>query len=283
MSGRPRRDWVHVALGVWGVGVLVFLYLPVGAMGAYSFNAGRVLVVWDHAGLDAYGAAFGDRALVSSVVTSAQAATGSALLACLLGSFAGVGLARHRGTLSRVLTGLVLLVLVTPEVVDAVGLLLWFVQLGGPFGPGNQVVSYGLVRLWVAHGLFSTAVVTLVIRARVQQLDAALEEAAADLYAPPLRRLRQVTLPLVLPAVIAGGMLAFSLSLDNTVVSSFVSVAGATPWSVFVFSAVRNVLRPEIAAMSTVLLVVTVASLVGVGAVLRRGGSGDQADVAGSA
>jgi spermidine/putrescine transport system permease protein/putrescine transport system permease protein len=264
---------VHVLLTVWGVGVLVFLYLPVGTMVAYSFNAGRSLLAWDRFGLDAYGSAFADDALVASVVTSLEAAVGSALLAALLGSLAGIGLARHRGGLGRLLTVLVLLVLVTPEIVDAVGLLVWFVHLGGPFGPANQVVSYGLVRLWFGQALFSTAVVTLIVRARVAALDPALEEAAADLYAPPVRRLRQVTLPLVLPAVLAGGMLAFSLSLDNTVISSFVSVAGATPWSVFVFSAVRNVLRPEIAAMSTVLLLVTVVSLLLVGRVLRRAGS----------
>jgi len=104
----------------------------------------------------------------------------------------------------------------------------------------------------------------------------ALEEAGADLYAPPARRFRQITLPLMMPAVLAGGLLAFSLSLDNTIISTFVSVAGASPWPVYVFSALRAVLRPEIAAVSTLMLLLTLFALGMVALVLKR--SGDSAE-----
>ena len=106
--------------------------------------------------------------------------------------------------------------------------------------------------------------------------DESLEEAAADLYAPPGRRFRQITLPLMMPAVLAGGSLAFSLSLDNTIISTFVSVAGASPWPVYVFSALRAVLRPEIAAVSTIMLLLTLFALTVVAIVLKR--SGDSAE-----
>ena len=106
-------------------------------------------------------------------------------------------------------------------------------------------VSYGMLRLWVGHSLFATAVVTLIVRARLAGIEESLEEAAADLYAPPWRRFRQITLPLMLPAVLAGALLAFSFSLDDTIISSFVSVAGSSPWPVYVFSAVRNALGPR--------------------------------------
>ena len=124
---------------------------------------------------------------------------------------------------------LVFLVLVTPEIVDAIALLIWYVRIKGPFGPGfsdiidSDLINYGLMRLWVGHALFSTAVVTLIVRARLAGFDESLEEAAADLYAPPGRRFRQITLPLMMPAVLAGGLLAFSLSLDNTIISTFVA------------------------------------------------------------
>ena len=155
------------------------------------------------------------------------------------------------------------LVLVTPEIVDAIALLIWYVRIKGPFGPDFVVVgnNYGLLRLWVGHALFSTAVVTLIVRARLAGLDESLEEAGADLYAAPFTRFRQITLPLMMPAVLAGALLAFSLSLDNTIISTFVSVAGASPWPVYVFSALRSILRPEIAAVSTLMLLLTLIAL----------------------
>ncbi len=127
------------------------------------------------------------------------------------------------------------------------------------------------MRLVVAHSLFSTAVVAFIVRARMSGLDASLEEAAADLYAPPLRRFTQITLPLMMPAVVAGAMMAFTLSLDDVILSSFVSVQGETPWPVYIFSAVRSGLRPSIASMSTIMLAVTLVLIGAAALVLRRG------------
>ena len=130
----------------------------------------------------------------------------------------------------------------------------------------------GYVRLIVSHSVFSTAVVALIVRARLSGIDESLEEAAGDLYATPTKRFTQITLPLMLPAVLAGGLLAFTLSLDNTVISSFVTVQGSTPWPVYVFSSVKASLRPEIASISTLMFLLTVFAIGMVALVLRRGG-----------
>jgi putrescine transport system permease protein len=276
-----RRDLVDVALRAWGVVVYAFLFLPILVIVVYSFNNGRAMLVWSGVGLDGYRTGLTDPTIQDALKTSIVAATGTALIATVLGSFAGIALARRKGKWTVLFLALVFLVLVTPEIVDAIALLIWYVRIGGPFGPKASIpaVSYGMIRLWAGHSLFTTAVVTLIVRARLQGLDETLEEAAADLYAPPARRFRQITLPLMFPAVLAGALLAFALSLDDTIISAFVSVAGASPWPVYVFSAVRNVLRPEIASVSTLLLMVTLIAIATVALVLRRGGQSGE-DVA---
>jgi putrescine transport system permease protein len=244
----------------------------------YSFNDGRALVVWNQFGLGAYSRAVSNPTIRNAIYTSIRAALGAALIATVVGSLAGIALARRPGKWTIGFLALLFLVLVTPEIVDAISLLIWYVRIGGPFGPDNTIVNYGLVRLWIGHAIFASAVVTLIVRARLAGLDESLEEASGDLYASPAQTFRQVTLPLMMPAVLAGALLSFSLSLDNTIISSFVSTANASPWPVYVFSAVRAVLRPEIAAMSTLVLLLTLFALALVAIVLRRSGaSGEEA------
>jgi ABC-type spermidine/putrescine transport system permease subunit II len=275
---RNRIDPVNVALKIWGILVYGFLFLPIVIIVIYSFNSGRALETWDGFGTAWYKSLVDDPVIRGSVVTSLKVAVGAALISTILGSLAGIALARRPGKWVIVFMALVFLVLVTPEIVDAISLLIWYVRIKGPFGPGfselidSDFINYGLMRLWVGHSLFSTAVVTLIVRARLAGFDESLEEAAADLYAPPGRRFRTITLPLMMPAVLAGALLAFSLSLDNTIISTFVSVAGASPWPVYVFSALRSVLRPEIAAVSTIMLLLTLFALSIVAIVLKRGG-----------
>jgi ABC-type spermidine/putrescine transport system permease subunit II len=254
---------------MWGVLVFVFLFAPIVIIFIYSFNTGRLLVIWDGFGLDAYRAFFENPAPRNAVLVSIKVGIASAIVATVLGSLAGVALARRPGKWALGFLFFVVLVLVTPEIVDAVAFLPWFVQLGGW---GLTAFDDGYVRLIVSHSLFSTAVVALIVRARLSGIDESLEEAAADLYAPPLRRFSQITLPLMLPAVLAGGLLSFTLSLDNTIISSFVSVSGVTPWPVYVFSSVKASLRPDIAAVSTLMFLLTLFAIGLVALVLRRGG-----------
>jgi ABC-type spermidine/putrescine transport system permease subunit II len=273
---KKRVDPVNVFLNVWGVLVYGFLFLPIVMIVIFSFNKGRALLAWEGFGVNWYTSLMDNQVIVNAITTSIKAAVGAAVIATILGSFAGIALARRPGKWTLVFMAMVFLVLVTPEIVDAISLLIWYVRIKGPFGPSNTLVNYGLVRLWVGHSLFATAVVTLIVRARLEGLDESLEEAGADLYAPPGRRFRQITLPLMMPAVLAGGLLAFSLSLDNTIISTFVSVAGASPWPVYVFSALRSILRPEIASVSTLMLLLTLVALGLVALVLKR--SGDSAE-----
>ncbi|HWL91481.1 MAG TPA: ABC transporter permease [Actinomycetota bacterium] len=275
-----RRDPVNLLLGAWGIVVFVFLFLPILMIVIYSFNDGRALVVWREFGLRTYVDALDNPIIRNAIFTSIRAALGAALISTVCGSLAGIALARRPGKWTIGFLALLFLVLVTPEIVDAIALLIWYVRIGGPFGPDNDILNYGLFRLWVAHSIFATAVVTLIVRARLAGLDEALEEASADLYASPAQTFRKITLPLMMPAVLAGGLLAFSLSLDNTIISSFVSTANASPWPVYVLSSLRSILRPEIAAMSTLVLLLTLFALLLVAIVLRRGGASGEESLA---
>lgn len=265
-----RRTWSDVLLSVWGVLVFAFLFLPIAVIIVYSFNEGRLLVSFTEFGFTPFRAIVDKPVIRSAVIVSIQTGAIAAVLSTVLGTLAGVAMARRPGAWVAWFVGLLLLVSVTPEIVDAVALLPWLVSLGTD--AGMPIFNNGVVRLVVGHSLFATAVVAYIVRARLVGLEAQLEEASADLYATPWTTFRRITLPLAMPAVLAGGLLAFTLSLDNTVISAFVQVSGTTPWPVYVLSALRSGLRPEIAAVSTLMLLLTLASLTLVWVVLRRAG-----------
>jgi putrescine transport system permease protein len=265
-----RTAFFDVSMRVWAGIVFAFLFAPIIVILVYSFNTGRLLVAWDGFGFESFASIVTKPAIRDAVVVSLQAGVISAIIATLLGTLAGVALARRAGKWAPWFLILLVLVTDTPEIVDAVALLPWMVFLGQDVG--LSMFDNGIVRLVVGHSLFSTAVVAYIVRSRLIGLDESLEEAAADLYAPPFKRFRQITLPLVMPAVLAGGLLSFTLSLDNTIVAAFVQVSGSTPWPVYVLSAVRTGLRPEIAAVSSIMLVLTLGALALVAVVLRRAG-----------
>jgi ABC-type spermidine/putrescine transport system permease subunit II len=260
---RRRIDGASVGLRVWAVLVFVFLYLPILFVVLYSFNKGRFLLNWSGFGTNWYANALENTDIRADLTTSLVVAAFSALVAIVLGSFAGIALARRGGRWSRPFLLLLFLILVTPEIVDGIAYLIWFVRLN---------LGSGLPRLIIGHSVFSSAVVTLIVQARLQGLDEALEEAAADLGATPARAFRDITLPLMLPAVLAGGLLAFTLSLDDVIISAFVSTAGSTTLPVYIFSALRVGLKGDLAAISTVMLLLTLFALTMAALVLRRSG-----------
>jgi putrescine transport system permease protein len=265
-----RRPWTDVALNVWGVLVMLFLFAPIIVIVIYSFNTGRLLVAWDGFGIDAFLTILEKPAIQSAVRVSLITAFIAAIIATALGTLAGIAMARYPGKWTWWFLGLLLFVSVTPEIVDAVALLPWMVFLGQDVG--LSMFNDGIVRLSVGSSLFATAVVSYIVRARLVGQDANLEEASNDLYAPPLATFRRITLPLAMPAVLAGFLLAFTLSLDNTIIAAFVQVSGTTPWPVYVLSALRSGLRPEIAAVSTIMLLLTLVALALVALVLKRAG-----------
>lgn len=267
---RTRRSWSDLLLNVWGVLVMLFLFAPIIVIVIYSFNTGRLLVAWDGFGFDAFLTILEKPAIQNAVRVSLITALFAAIIATALGTLAGIAMARHPGKWVWWFLGLLLLVSVTPEIVDAVALLPFFVWLGQDMGIG--MFNDGLVRLSIGSSLFATAVVSYIVRARLVGMDANLEEASGDLYARPMTTFRRITLALAMPAVLAGFLLAFTLSLDNTIVAAFVQVSGTTPWPVYVLSAVRSGLRPEIAAVSTIMLLLTLVALALVALVLKRAG-----------
>ena len=268
-----RRTPTDIGLNVWGILVFIYLFIPIAVIIAYSFNTGRVLAAFRGFGLDAYITGLNNDIIISSVVTSLQAAVGAAIVSTVFGTLGGVALARApKGAWWALgLTGLLALTLVTPEIVDGISFLPWFVTLGVDWG--ITPINNGLVRLIISHAMFSMAIVTFIVRARLAGIDTQLEDAAADLGATPWRRFRDITLPIAAPGILAGALMSFTGSLDNTILSSFVQQPGYTPWPVYIFSAVRVALRPEVAAISTVMFVLTLAALAFVGFVLRRAGS----------
>jgi len=266
----PKRDWVNLGFLVWGIGVYIFLFLPILIIVAYSFNTGRALLAFTSFGFTSFSNALTQTEITGPVKVSLISAIGASILATFIGTLAGIALARRPGKWTVGFVVLLALVLVTPEIVDGISLLLWFTKLG-------TVMGSGYTRLWVGTSLFAIAVVTLIVRARMSGLDESLEEAASDLYATPWNRFRQITLPLVMPAVISGLLLSFSLSLDNTIIAQFVSKPGVGPWPVYVWGSLRQVLRPEIAAMSTMMMVLTLFALVVTALVLRRSGESSTA------
>lgn len=272
------RKATDIGFKIWGVVVFIFLFAPIGVIVAYSFNNGKVLANFREFGFDAYISAINNDIIVSSVITSLQAAVLSSLLATVLGTFGGIALARaKRSTLLTVgLVGLLGISLMTPEVVDGIAYLPWFVTLG--VDAKLTIFTNGMVRLIVSHAMFSLAVVTFIIRARMSGVSQELEEAASDLGATRWQQFRDITLPIAMPGILAGALMAFTLSLDNTILSSFVQQPGYTPWPVYIFSSVKVALKPEVAAMSTIMLLLTFVALIIVGLVLKRSG-GSAADI----
>ena len=253
------------ALWVWSALVFVFLFLPLVFVVAHSFNDNKSLFVWSHFSTKWYGSMWDNEQMRGAVRSSFSAAAVAALVSIVLGTLAGITLARRPGRWTIWFLALVLLVLTTPEIVDATGMQLEFIELGGP-------LRSGLVPLWVGQSIFSTAVVTLIVRARMAGMDESLEHAAADLFATPFRAFRQITLPLIAPAILAGGLLAFTFALDNVIISDFVKAPGTNTFPTYVFGLAKTVMRPEVASMATVLIGVTLFSLVVAALILRRTG-----------
>jgi ABC-type spermidine/putrescine transport system permease subunit II len=214
-----------------------------------------------------------------AIRNSFLAALGATLIAVLLGGTAGVALARRPGTWSTAFMVVVFLILVTPEIMEAIALATWFPRIqdvpivGHIFTDGWGPFNGGMNKLWVGQSMYASAVVTLIVRARLAGLDESLEQAAGDLGAPPGRAFRQITLPLIASAMIAGGLLSFALCLDNAVVSTLISEAGSTTFPVALLGATRSTIKPFWGVGAVSLFFVTMASLWFLVVVLRRGGA----------
>jgi putrescine transport system permease protein len=259
MSARTahhRLGPVVVALTALG---LVMLYVPTLAVIVTSFNESRLASVWTGFSLRWYGELFADRQFLRAAAVSLIVASLSATLAAVLGTLAGLTLARQPRFRGRALfAGLLAVPLVMPEIITGLTLLLLFVAMEQAVGwPAGR----GLTTVILAHATFAMAYVALVVQARVAGMDPAVEDAAADLGAPPRVVLARITLPLIAPAIVAGWLLAFVLSLDDLVIASFTSGPQATTLPMAIFSSIRLGVSPKVNALSTLLVVVSAACL----------------------
>jgi putrescine transport system permease protein len=239
------RSRLYLALGLG----YAFLYLPIAVLVVFSFNHSSLLTQWSGFSLRWYAALLDNQRLLSAAGLSLAIAAVSASVATVLGTAAGLAMARLRRFRGRrALGGALAALLVMPEILTGVTLLLLFVAAERVVGwPGER----GAVTVAIAHATFAMAYVATLVQARLADQDPALEEAAADLGARPADILFSVTLPLLAPAIAAGWLLAFTLSLDDLVVASFVSGPGATTLPMMVFASVRLGLSPQINALAT--------------------------------
>ncbi len=224
----------------------IYLYLPIAVVIFYSFNENRLISVWTGFSLKWYRSALDNRNLVAAVETSLLVAAVAAVIATTVALMAALVLTSPKQVKYRKLSETVVnLPLLLPEIVVAVAVLILFSQLG---------ISNGLVRLIIAHSAFCIPFAFLPIRARLKDMEPAYEEAARDLYATGWTAFRRVTLPLILPGVVAGAMLAFVMSLDDFITSSMLSAGGTTTLPVYIFGLIKIGTTPELNAISTVII-----------------------------
>ncbi len=229
-----------------------FLYLPIAVLVTYSFNASRLVTIWGGFSTRWYGVLLGDDKFRGAALTSLEIGVMAASIALVLGTCAGLAMNRFARFRGRMLFGFMLMApLVVPEIILGLSLLLLFVAaqtwLGVP-------ASRGVLTVTIAHATFAACFVAVLVRAQLASFDRTLEEAALDLGARPFAVLWQITLPGISPALVSGWLLAFTLSLDDLVVASFVSGPSATTLPMAVYSSVRIGVTPEINALATLFL-----------------------------
>jgi putrescine transport system permease protein len=233
-------DATALALG------FAFLYLPIVILVIFSFNASQLVTVWGGFSTRWYEGLWQNRQLMDAAWMTVKVAAASAAFATIVGTLAALALTRYTRFAGRTLfSGLVYAPIVMPEVITGLSLLLLFVSLG---------IDRGFWTVTVAHATFTCGFVAVVVQSRLVTFDRSLEEAAADLGATPARVFLRITLPIIMPAVVAGFLLAFTLSLDDLVIASFTTGPGSTTLPMRIYSQVRLGVTPEINAISTLMI-----------------------------
>lgn len=240
----------------WRIVILIagftFLYAPMLMLVIYSFNSSKLVTVWAGWSTHWYSVLVNDDAMLGAVSLSLTIAAATATMAVILGTLAAVVIVRFgrfRG--ADAFAFMLTAPLVMPDVITGLSLLLLFVAMGHAIGwPAER----GMLTIWLAQVTFCTAYVAVVVNSRLRELDESIEEAALDLGATPIKVFFIITLPMIAPAIVSGWLLAFTLSLDDLVVASFVAGPGATTLPMLVFSSVRMGVNPEINALATIIL-----------------------------
>ena len=245
-----------------------FLYLPIVSVVVYSFNDSRLVTLWGGFSLRWYRALLDSEDILSAALLSLEIAVVSASVATALGTLAGLALSRLGRFRGRtLLTGMITAPLVMPEIITGISLLFLFISLAEWIG---WPAARGATTIAIAHVTFAMAYVAVVVRARLAGMDESLEEAAMDLGGRPLRVFFDITMPSIAPAMVSGWLLAFTLSLDDLVIASFVSGPGATTLPMLIFSKVRLGVTPDINALATVIILFVAAGVITAALLTRR-------------
>lgn len=258
MGAKGREfPWVNLMMVVG----FAFLYIPIFILIFFSFNSSKLVTVWAGFSTQWYSKLWEDAELMSALAVSLKVAASSASLAVIFGTLAGFCLSRFGMFFGRTLfSGLLSSPFVMPEVVTGFSILLLFISLGQLIGfPSER----GITTIILTHATLGIAYVAVLVQARLSEFDISLEEAALDLGARPLKVFFVITIPLIMPALVAGWLLSFTLSFDDLVLASFASGPGSTTLPMLIYSRVRLGVSPEINALATIIvLVVTVSATI---------------------
>lgn len=265
MYNSGKRSRFLVTVTCFG---LAFLYIPMVLLVIYSFNYSKLVPVWGGWSTRWYTVLFQSEDVWDAVALSLKIALVNACFATLLGTLAGLALVRFGSFKGRTLfTGMITAPLVMPEVITGLSLLLLFITLREFIGwPDKR----GFTTITIAHITFSMAYVAIIVQSRLAGMSQDLEEAAQDLGAKPFRVLIDITVPLIAPGMLAGWLLAFTLSLDDLIIASFVSGPGATTMPMLIYSRIRLGLRPDINALATIIILTVAAGVILAGWIMFR-------------
>jgi len=265
---------------IYATAVFLFLYIPIGIIALFSFNAGKHASQFTGFSVQWYGKALANPFVMEALQTSFIVATASATLAALFGTMAALALQSVQGRMRVAIDALIYIAVMVPGIVIGIATLIALVTLFGWLNPVLAAVwpvagaapqfALGYGSLIAAHGLFSMALVIIIVRARIAGMDRSLIEASADLYATPFGTFRQVTLPQILPGIVAGFLLSFTFSFDDFVIAFFVAGSNTT-LPIYVFSSIRRGVTPEINAIGTMVLAVSLVLLIVAQSILQRG------------
>lgn len=245
-----------------------FLYVPILSMIVYSFNKSRLATVWGGFSTEWYWRLLDNELIMEAAALSLQIAVVSATFATILGSMAGIVLARFKRFRGRTLfSGMVTAPLIMPEVITGISMLMMFIVMAEWIGwPGER----GFTTITIAHITFSMTYVATVVQSRLSDTDIAIEEAALDLGSRPWQVLRDVTLPVISPAIITGWLLAFTISLDDVVITSFTTGPGSTTLPILIWSKVKLGVTPDINALATIIVVVVGIVVIAASMIMNR-------------
>jgi spermidine/putrescine transport system permease protein len=256
---------------VYAIIIFIFLYAPIAFIVAGSFNAGKQAMIWQGFSLDWYGKAFSNPLIMEALGTSLYIALTNAVLSAIIGTLAALGLERVSGWVRGFFDALIYIAIMVPGIVIGISTLIAFVSAFDAINPLLGIrFQMGAWAVIAAHVLFNTAVVALLVRARLQGMDRSLVEASEDLYASPLGTFRQVVLPLLAPSILAGFLLAFTFSFEDFIIAYFVAGPDVT-LPIYIFSSIRRGVTPEINAVGSVVLLTSFVLLIVAQLILQRG------------